>query len=208
MASTRAAYLPDCSVIAVSGRDARSFLQGQLSNDILGLERHPGLLAAACNRQGRVLATLRLAARGDDVLMLIQRELAATLVGQLSRFVLRDPSSVTEELARFLMIWVGLLGATYAVGQRLHPAVGRAHVWLARRLPLGGLAAALPRLVVAGFALLVLVVGGTELVRLTFQLEQTSAAMGLPLGWVYAALPVSGVCLILYCWCLPPEGER
>ncbi|HET8691557.1 MAG TPA: hypothetical protein VFM30_05460 [Steroidobacteraceae bacterium] len=89
MASTRAAYLPDCSVIAVSGRDARSFLQGQLSNDILGLERHPGLLAAACNRQGRVLATLRLAARGDDVLMLIQRELAATLVGQLSRFVLR-----------------------------------------------------------------------------------------------------------------------
>jgi folate-binding protein YgfZ len=89
MGTTRAAFLPECSVIAATGRDARSFLQGQLSNDILGLERHPGLLAAACNRQGRVLATLRLAAAGDGVLMLLQRELARTLVGQLSQFVLR-----------------------------------------------------------------------------------------------------------------------
>jgi folate-binding protein YgfZ len=89
MGNTRAAFLPDCSVLAAMGRDARSFLQGQLSNDILGLERHPGLLAAACNRQGRVLATLRLAASGDDVLMLLHRDLAPTLAGQLSQFVLR-----------------------------------------------------------------------------------------------------------------------
>jgi folate-binding protein YgfZ len=89
MGNTRAAFLPDCSVLAATGRDARSFLQGQLSNDILGLERHPGLLAAACNRQGRVLATLRLAASGDDVLMLLHRDLAPTLAGQLSQFVLR-----------------------------------------------------------------------------------------------------------------------
>jgi TRAP-type C4-dicarboxylate transport system permease small subunit len=132
----------------------------------------------------------------------------AVLWQVFSRFVLRDPSSVTEELARFLMIWVGLLGATYAVGQRLHPAVGIAHLALARRLPLRGLTKALPRLLVAAFAALVLVGGGSELVRLTFQLEQTSAAMGLPLGWVYAALPISGAFLILYSWCLPPDGGR
>ncbi|MCK4758607.1 MAG: TRAP transporter small permease subunit, partial [Candidatus Aminicenantes bacterium] len=34
-----------------------------------------------------------------------------------TRFVLRDPSSFTEELARYLLIWVGLLGASYAAGQ-------------------------------------------------------------------------------------------
>jgi len=73
----------------VKGRDARSFLQGQLSNDLLGIERHPGMLAASCNRQGRVLATMRLAAEGEDVLMVLQRALAPTLVGQLSAFVLR-----------------------------------------------------------------------------------------------------------------------
>jgi tRNA-modifying protein YgfZ len=89
MGITRAAFLPSCSVIAATGRDARSFLQGQLSNDILGLERHPGMLAAACNRQGRVLATLRLAADGDDVLLLLPQQLAHTLVAQISPYVLR-----------------------------------------------------------------------------------------------------------------------
>jgi len=89
MPLTRCSQLPSHAVIAVKGRDARSFLQGQLSNDLLGIERHPGMLAASCNRQGRVLATIRLAAEGEDVLMVLQRALAPTLVGQLSAFVLR-----------------------------------------------------------------------------------------------------------------------
>ena len=89
MGITRVAPLSAYAVVAVTGRDARTFLQGQLSNDILGLERHPGMLAASCNRQGRVLATLRLAAEGDDVLLVLQRKLAHTLVAQLSAFVLR-----------------------------------------------------------------------------------------------------------------------
>ncbi len=89
MANVRTTLLPDLAVIAVTGRDARSFLQGQFSNDILGLERHPGMLAASCNRQGRVLATLRLAADGDDVLLVLHRKLAPTLVAQLSAYVLR-----------------------------------------------------------------------------------------------------------------------
>jgi hypothetical protein len=89
MGITRVAPLPAYSVVAVTGRDARTFLQGQLSNDMLGLERHPGMLAASCNRQGRVLATLRLAADGDDVLLVLHRVLAPTLIAQLSSFVLR-----------------------------------------------------------------------------------------------------------------------
>ena len=35
-----------------------------------------------------------------------------------TRFVIRDPSSFTEEAARYMMIWVGLLGSAYA-GVRL-----------------------------------------------------------------------------------------
>ncbi len=89
MPATRFTQLPSIAVVAATGRDARTFLQGQLSNDILGLERHPGMLAASCNRQGRVLATMRLAAHADGVLMLLQRPLAQTLVAQLSTFVLR-----------------------------------------------------------------------------------------------------------------------
>jgi folate-binding protein YgfZ len=89
MAATRWTALPSMSVIAATGRDARAFLQGQLTNDLLTVDRHPGMLAAACNRQGRVLAILRLAARGEEVRMVLPRALAPLLVAHLSRFVLR-----------------------------------------------------------------------------------------------------------------------
>jgi folate-binding protein YgfZ len=89
MAATRWTPLPGMSVIAATGRDARGFLQGQLSNDLLGIDRHPGLLAAACNRQGRVLALPRLAARDDAVLLMLPRELAPSLVAHFSPYVLR-----------------------------------------------------------------------------------------------------------------------
>jgi tRNA-modifying protein YgfZ len=90
MPGTRFTLLSSHAVVAVMGRDARAFLQGQLSNDMLGLERHSGMLAAHCNRQGRVLATMRLAADGDGVLLVLQKKLARTLVAQLSGFVLRS----------------------------------------------------------------------------------------------------------------------
>jgi folate-binding protein YgfZ len=109
MANVRTALLPDLAVMTVVGRDARSFLQGQLSSDLLGLDRHPGMLAAFCNRQGRVLATLRLAADGDDVLLVLHRKLAHTLVAQLSAYVLRADVRF-EDRSRLLEV-AGLLDA-------------------------------------------------------------------------------------------------
>jgi len=113
-----------------------------------------------------------------------------------SRFVLNDPSSMTEELARYLLIWISLLGGAYAVGRRLHPAID---------LLAGSLAGSLRtrqwRLVhvtILMFAVGVMVVGGLRLVTLTLSLGQTSAAMGIPLGYVYLALPVSGAIISWY----------
>ncbi|MBX3704057.1 MAG: folate-binding protein YgfZ [Steroidobacteraceae bacterium] len=96
MAGTRWTWLPSLSVVAVTGRDARAFLQGQLTSDLLGLDRHAGMLAAACNRQGRVVALLRLARRGDQVLLLLHRSMAPLLVAHLARFVLRSEVAFAE----------------------------------------------------------------------------------------------------------------
>jgi len=41
----------------------------------------------------------------------------------ISRYVLNQPSTLTDELARFLMIWVGLLGAAYTVGAQRHLSI-------------------------------------------------------------------------------------
>lgn len=41
----------------------------------------------------------------------------------ISRYGLGTPSSFTDELARFLMIWIGVLGAAYVAGHNGHVAI-------------------------------------------------------------------------------------
>ena len=113
-----------------------------------------------------------------------------------SRYVMRAPSSYTEELARYLMIWIGLLGAAYAVGQGMHLAIdllpaalhGRARRRLERVIAVFVLA----------FAVAVMIWGGARLVWMTLYLGQRSAAMRVPLGYVYLALPVGGALMAFY----------
>jgi len=113
-----------------------------------------------------------------------------------TRFVLGSPSSLTEELARYLLIWLGVLGGGYAVGQRAHLALellpetleGRA----LRRLRQGILGC------IGLFALFVMVIGGARLVYLQFVLGQTSPALGWPLGAVYLVVPLSGIVMLAY----------
>jgi TRAP-type C4-dicarboxylate transport system permease small subunit len=113
-----------------------------------------------------------------------------------TRFLLRNPSSFTEEIARYLLVWVGVLGGAYAVGERIHLAIDL--------LPskLGGRRKAMLELFIEAcifvFAALVLVIGGMGLVWLTLGLGQTSAALQIPLGFVYLVLPLSGLLMMFY----------
>src|SRR5690606_28389405 len=40
-----------------------------------------------------------------------------------SRYITGDPSPFTDELARYLMVWVGILGAAYVSGRNMHVAI-------------------------------------------------------------------------------------
>ena len=112
-----------------------------------------------------------------------------------TRFLFRDPSSWTEELARFLLIWVALLGAAYASGRKMHLAIDL----LARTRPAWSHAlSAVALLATAAFGLIALGIGGTRLVLLTLELGQTSAALGWSLGWVYLVVPLSGLLMAGY----------
>lgn len=119
----------------------------------------------------------------------------------VSRYLLGAPSGGTDELVRYLLVWIGLLGAAYATMTRRHLAIDL----LPRRLeklqgerPRAALELVI-QLLVAAFALLVPIVGGLALVRLSVELGQRSASLDLPLGWVYAALPVAGVLILVDC---------
>ena len=90
--------LGDLGALRIAGVDAVRFLQGQLSNDIglVGAERC--ILAGLHNPQGRAAALLRVVQLApNDLLALLSRELAATVAGRLSKYVLRAKVKVTDE---------------------------------------------------------------------------------------------------------------
>jgi TRAP-type C4-dicarboxylate transport system permease small subunit len=123
-----------------------------------------------------------------------------------TRFILRDPSSYTEEMARYLLVWVGLLGASYSVGKGAHLAIdllpGRLQGWRKEALSL------FIEISIFSFALLVLVIGGYRLVSLTLSLGQRSAALRIPLGYVYLVLPLSGALMMFFSGGNVVEGIR
>jgi len=113
-----------------------------------------------------------------------------------TRFILNNPSSFTEELARYLLIWVGVLGAAYAHRLKMHLAIdvlterftGNTHHY--------------SRIFIEAcvflFALFVMFIGGANLVDLTLTLNQISAALQVKLGYVYSVIPISGLLIMFY----------
>ncbi|WP_428821524.1 TRAP transporter small permease [Microbulbifer sp. MCCC 1A16149] len=114
----------------------------------------------------------------------------------LTRFLPMQPSSYTEELARYLLVWIGLLGGAYAYRKRSHLGID-----LLTNALHGAKRRALQIFVVLvcfAFAASAMVYGGTKLMLLTFELEQYSAALNVPMGYVYSVLPLSGVLICIF----------
>ncbi|HEN21405.1 MAG TPA: TRAP transporter small permease, partial [Desulfobacteraceae bacterium] len=107
-----------------------------------------------------------------------------------------NPFSFTDELAEFLLIWVGLLGAAYVTGQKQHLAIEVINKNLSGR-SLIKLKIFINILIII-FAVLVLITGGIRFVMINIKLEQLSAAMQLPMWYVYLVLPLSGLFIVYY----------
>ena len=146
--------------------------------------------------------------RADRVFNLVKRIMEGLLVllfGLLvldvlwqvfSRFLLNSSYSFTEELARFLLIWLSVLGAAYLNARREHLSMDFIYSKLSNqnqiRLSIFG------EVVIFVFALLVMLVGGANLVFITMHLEQLSGTLQIPLGYVYCILPVSGFLIMCF----------
>ena len=114
----------------------------------------------------------------------------------ISRYLLSSPSSFTDELAGYLLIWVGMLGAAYVAGRQEHLAIDillqRSRPAVQKRLSL------FIHLAIFIFALMVMVIGGIILMYTRFMLGVKSAALQLPLGYVYIVMPISGLIIMYY----------
>lgn len=118
------------------------------------------------------------------------------LWGVFTRYALGSQASWSEELARFLLIWIGILGAAYAAGKDMHLAIGllmpRLNKKGQKRLYL------LTSSLIIGFALTVMVIGGIRLIYITQVLGQLSPALRIPMAAVYGVMPLSGLLVAYY----------
>lgn len=133
----------------------------------------------------------------ENILVLILSAMVVNVIWQVfTRFFTDSPSSFTDELARYLMVWLGLLGAAYVAGKNEHVAIDL----IAKKASTKGqqLIAQLIRLSVLSFAFFVMVIGGGRLVYITFKLEQFSPALQIPLAAIYSVIPLSGILIVFY----------
>jgi TRAP-type C4-dicarboxylate transport system permease small subunit len=109
------------------------------------------------------------------------------------RYVLTQPLHWSEELARYLFVWLSILGATLGLQKRGHfgldffyrmfPDKRRRFLQFLIYLLMGGV-------------ILVILVQGIKLVQIT--MPQESPAMGISMGWAYACLPVAAALMTIH----------
>ncbi len=116
--------------------------------------------------------------------------------GVITRYILDSQSSWTDELARYLLIWLSILGAAYASGKKLHIAIDLLPQYLNERNQ--KILDIVITSVVLLFAITVFLIGGLRYVYISFELGQTSPALKLPIGFVYIVMPISGLFICYY----------
>ena len=126
----------------------------------------------------------------EKILVIIMSLMVINVLWQVfSRYILANPSSFTDELARYLMIWVGVLGAAYVAGKGNHVAI----TYFSEKFSPKNYrkVRVFIHLTILVFALLGMLIGGSRLVYITLVLGQLSPALKIPLGLVYLVIPIS-----------------
>ena len=135
----------------------------------------------------------------DNIIeLLLVSILSAMVINVLWQIITRyfSPSSFSDELARYLMIWLGLIGSAYVSGKKEHVSIDyflkklnhKKRVILNRLIDF----------IILFFAFFVMIIGGSHLVFVTIKLEQLSPSLQIPLGFVYSVIPLSGLIIIFY----------
>jgi TRAP-type C4-dicarboxylate transport system permease small subunit len=105
-------------------------------------------------------------------------------------------ASWSEELATTLMVWVSLLGAALVYGEKGHLGVD---YFVAKLDPAAQRVAEIAtHLLVAFFAVVVMVYGGWVMVDRTLDAGQVLPALGWKKGYAYSVVPLSGLFLVFY----------
>lgn len=112
----------------------------------------------------------------------------------VARYLFNSPSAISEVLSRYLFIWLILFGSAYVFGLREHMAISFIKEKFPAKLQL--LVDMFIELVTASFAISIMIIGGYSITMR--QMWQLDSALQIPMGMIYAAIPISGVLIMFY----------
>ena len=115
----------------------------------------------------------------------------------IARYLLNSPSSYSEALTRYLFVWLVLITSTYAFGSREHMYISALNDRL--RGKIRTVVNILIEVLTILFAACVMVFGGSIITRM--QMVSLDSSLHIPMGVVYAVIPVCGVITVFYCIC-------
>jgi folate-binding protein YgfZ len=105
----------------VQGRDARTFLNSQLTADVQSLPAARAQYAAYCTPKGRILATLLVISTDGGFLLQLAPELAEPIATRLRKYVLRSAVQLTDVSGELVLIGIGGPGARQLVAGVIEP---------------------------------------------------------------------------------------
>lgn len=110
----------DRGVIAISGADRVSWLQGLLTQDVESLADGESRYSAYLTPQGRMITDMHVVSRDDRILLDVPAPLAATLREKLDGLIFSEDATVTDESER-LFVWtlIGTDALTPMVAEQL-----------------------------------------------------------------------------------------
>jgi TRAP-type C4-dicarboxylate transport system permease small subunit len=136
-----------------------------------------------------------LLAKGEGwvLITLVMVMTVVVMLQVIYRYVLARPLDWSEELARYLFVWISILGAALSVQRRGHFGMD----FFFRMFPDKGRRFLIFLIYfLMGVVILVILVEGISLVRKTA--AQQSPAMEISMGWAYACLPVGAALMAIH----------
>lgn len=111
-----------------------------------------------------------------------------------TRFVLNDPSSWTEELVRYTLIWLTMLGVPYAYGKEQHIAITFITDTFSKKGSL--IDKIFVEILVLLLSVFVMIAGGTMVC--INAAGQLSPSLQLPMQFYYMGVPICGILMVFY----------
>lgn len=117
-----------------------------------------------------------------------------TIFQVFMRYVLENPSTVSEDLLGFSFVWVSLLGAALVFGQGDHIKI----TLVTDRLKGFGelILKIFVELLIMIISVAVFIIGGKYLMEVGA--VQYSPTLGIRMHWIYIVLPLSGLLIVFY----------